>query len=104
MPSIEEKLEIEIKMLKYRLQNLEKAKVLVKDLKFREGDAAFHLTYGNVLITEIEFNRDGVIWSEPAEPYTIVFYKFITSQGLHLYAKPDDLIPITPMNRVLYGK
>ena len=88
--------EEKIAKLVERKERLIKCQGLWNSLPFKEGDVAFHNTYGNILICEVTLN---VLENTEQIEYRIVDRKRNTHK-----VKLEELIPITPSTKVLYGK
>lgn len=91
---------LEEDLVKYK-QLLEK----IDTLKFKAGDVAFHKNYGNVLVREviIKDNYSMVIARDIQAVDGDFCYEIVTLNG-PVVVPVDELLPITEMNKVLYGK
>lgn len=83
--------------LNNRIARLQEVKAVWDRLPFREGDVAFHKTYGNVLIKSI-------IYGEKDEDLEKIDYRVFTLNNGVAQVSYKDLIPISETTSLLYGK
>lgn len=99
-----EEIEQSIESLKQKLLDLSKALEEAKTMRFKEGDVAFHKSYGNCVIIHVlvaSYTRANISISR--EGIDLTGYHIIHREG-NAYVKERDLMPITEMAKTLYSK
>lgn len=83
-----------IEQLKKEREGYQRAIEFVNSLPFKDGDAAFHRTHGNVLVTGIMLN----------ENFENSSYSILLKTGKRLQVPLSEIVPITEATKILYAK
>ena len=79
---------------KDEIERLEKAQQFIDALPFKEGDAAHHKDYGNVLVKMIRCDESN---------FEKTVYDIVSTKG-QATVNYKELIPINNATKILYGK
>ena len=89
-------LESKKKTIEDKIQRMKDCKEVYENLPFREGEAAFHATHGNVLIRSIEFGAAETDFED-------IKYGVVTLSGGYQKVSYKEVLPITEATKSLYG-
>lgn len=98
-----ESLSDKIEELETRLGRLKEAKKELDGLEIKEGDAAFHKDFGNVIVRRFFVGDATAVIAVKKEYEGKIMAETV---GLHGSASvcADELVPITEATKVLFGK
>lgn len=97
-------IENSIKHAKSRITDLEQALEEAKSMRFKEGDVAFHSTYGNCVIVHVllaSYPRHDIPLGPGSNDLT--GYQVTHRNGISL-VKEKELMLVTEMAKTLYSK
>ena len=80
-----------------RLQRLEEVRAIWDQLKFKEGDAAYHPKFKNVLIKSIEYGNT-------EEAIDEIYYHVVTVKDGNQKVSFRDIVAINDTSKVIYGE
>jgi len=102
-PDLKEQIDQRLDRIQKEADKLTELKEKLKDLKFKSGDVAFHKDFGNVLVRQVLMKDDYSLGRDYTGIEGDFAYEIITLEGPQVVAT-DDVLPITELNKVLYGK
>lgn len=91
-----EKLQKSVEEARRKSEKIQDALSFIQSLPFRVGDAAFHRSFGNVLVNGVVLNS--------GEGYQNSSYSITMMSGKRGQVPLDELVPISEATKILYGK
>jgi len=102
-PDLKDQIDQRLDRIQKEADKLNELKEKLKDLKFKSGDVAFHKDFGNVLVRQVLMKDDYSLGRDFTGVEGDFAYEIVTMDGPQVVAT-EDLLPITELNKVLYGK